>query len=124
MPHRFKQGRHTDCHPDLRPNGRYVAGLPSPAFLPAFSLSPYLEGREAALSELFLFIAAQYGFLTLPGAVRGMRADQSQDRRALILVDEAQRAGEDVTPEKLAQLRLRLDTKINAFDEKLKAAGH
>lgn len=43
---------------------------------------------------------------------------------ALLLVEEAQKAGEDVTPEQLAGLRQRLDAKIDAFDAKLKADGH
>lgn len=43
---------------------------------------------------------------------------------ALLLVEEAQRAGEDVTPEQLGALRQRLDAKIDAFDARLKADGY
>lgn len=55
-----------------------------------------------------------------PGILTALEIAQA----ALLLIDEAQKAGEDVTPEQLAGLRQRLDGKIEAFDKKLKAAGH
>lgn len=55
-----------------------------------------------------------------PGILTALEIAQA----ALLLVEEAQKAGEDVTPEQLGSLRQRLDDKIDAFDAKLKADGH
>ncbi len=55
-----------------------------------------------------------------PGILTAIEIAQA----ALLLVDEARKAGEDVTPEQLGSLRQRLGDKIDAFDAKLKADGH